>query len=135
MVLSAKRCTVEDFCNRLHKTLIKQFKWVAQHPVDGGGGSTTACVTSMFLCTCARLGAEVPQGSLQAARACWQSLYHGELPGQCCMSWGVSHAVLCCAALRRYALVWGSSVKHRPQKVGKDHLLHDEDIVQIVKKI
>lgn len=60
VVLSAKRCTVEDFCNRLHKTLIKQFK---------------------------------------------------------------------------YALVWGSSVKHRPQKVGKDHLLHDEDIVQIVKKI
>ena len=35
----------------------------------------------------------------------------------------------------RYALVWGSSVKHRPQKVGKEHLLHDEDIVQIVKRI
>ena len=26
VVLSAKRCTVEDFCNRLHKTMIKQFK-------------------------------------------------------------------------------------------------------------
>lgn len=35
----------------------------------------------------------------------------------------------------KYALVWGSSVKHRPQKVGKDHELHDEDIVQLVKKI
>merc|ERR1712109_253398 len=34
-----------------------------------------------------------------------------------------------------YALVWGSSVKHQPQKVGKDHLLHDEDVVQIVKKV
>lgn len=34
----------------------------------------------------------------------------------------------------KYALVWGSSVKHNPQKVGKDHQLHDEDIVQIVKK-
>lgn len=33
------------------------------------------------------------------------------------------------------ALVWGSSVKHNPQKVGKDHLLNDEDVVQIVKKI
>ena len=32
------------------------------------------------------------------------------------------------------ALVWGSSVKHAPQKVGKDHLLNDEDVVQIVKK-
>eukprot|EP00834_Sanchytrium_tribonematis_P002054 NODE_57_length_28844_cov_0.352687.p8 type:complete len:367 gc:universal NODE_57_length_28844_cov_0.352687:10431-9331(-) len=34
----------------------------------------------------------------------------------------------------KYALVWGSSVKHFPQKVGKDHILLDEDVVQIVKK-
>jgi ribosome-interacting GTPase 1 len=33
------------------------------------------------------------------------------------------------------ALVWGSSVKHQPQKVGKDHILNDEDVVQIVKKV
>lgn len=32
------------------------------------------------------------------------------------------------------AIVWGSSVKHNPQKVGKDHVLYDEDVVQIVKK-
>ena len=32
----------------------------------------------------------------------------------------------CPPAARRYALVWGQSVKHRPQKVGKDHLLADE---------
>ena len=32
------------------------------------------------------------------------------------------------------ALVWGSSVKHNPQKVGKEHKLNDEDVVQIVKK-
>lgn len=32
------------------------------------------------------------------------------------------------------ALVWGSSVKHNPQKVGKDHTLEDEDVIQIVKK-
>ncbi|KAL4423934.1 hypothetical protein ABPG75_001235 [Micractinium tetrahymenae] len=60
VVLPATRCTVEDFCNKLHKSIAKQLK---------------------------------------------------------------------------YALVWGSSVKHRPQKVGKDHVLHDEDIVQLVKKI
>ncbi len=60
MVLHRQRSTVEDFCNRIHKTLAKQFK---------------------------------------------------------------------------YALVWGSSVKHRPQRVGKDHVLQDEDIVQIVKRI
>lgn len=34
----------------------------------------------------------------------------------------------------KYAWVWGSSVKHQPQRVGKDHVLSDEDIVQIVKK-
>jgi ribosome-interacting GTPase 1 len=33
----------------------------------------------------------------------------------------------------KFAWVWGSSVKHQPQKVGKDHLLHDEDVAQIVK--
>jgi uncharacterized protein len=32
------------------------------------------------------------------------------------------------------ALVWGASAKHNPQKVGKEHQLADEDIVQIVKK-
>lgn len=34
----------------------------------------------------------------------------------------------------KYALVWGASAKHNPQKVGKDHQLLDEDIVQIVKR-
>ena len=32
------------------------------------------------------------------------------------------------------ALVWGTSVKHCPQKVGKEHVLNDEDVVQILKK-
>lgn len=35
----------------------------------------------------------------------------------------------------KHALVWGSSVKHQPQKVGKDHFLQDEDVVQVVKKV
>jgi ribosome-interacting GTPase 1 len=60
VVCPRDKCSVEDFCNRIHKGIIKQFK---------------------------------------------------------------------------YALVWGASVKHRPQKVGRDHMLQDEDIVQIVKKI
>lgn len=60
VVLPKTRRTVEDFCNRIHKGIMKQFK---------------------------------------------------------------------------YALVWGISVKHKPQKVGREHVLDDEDIVQIVKKI
>jgi len=34
----------------------------------------------------------------------------------------------------KYSMVWGASVKHNPQRVGKDHVLLDEDVVQIVKK-
>ena len=35
----------------------------------------------------------------------------------------------------KHALVWGSSAKHRPQRVGKEHTLEDEDIVQIIKRV
>lgn len=34
----------------------------------------------------------------------------------------------------KYALVWGRSAKHQPQKVGITHSLNDEDVVQILKK-
>jgi len=35
----------------------------------------------------------------------------------------------------KYAMVWGTSVKHRPQKVGKEHRVNDEDVIQIIKKV
>ena len=60
VVVPADKCTVEQFCLRIHKSLLQQFK---------------------------------------------------------------------------HALVWGKSVKHTPQKVGKEHELQDEDVVQIVKKV
>jgi small GTP-binding protein len=34
----------------------------------------------------------------------------------------------------KYALVWGSSTKHSPQHSGIQHVLHDEDVVQIMKR-
>eukprot|EP00475_Leptophrys_vorax_P040957 TRINITY_DN76863_c0_g1_i1.p2 TRINITY_DN76863_c0_g1~~TRINITY_DN76863_c0_g1_i1.p2 ORF type:complete len:130 (+),score=15.07 TRINITY_DN76863_c0_g1_i1:38-391(+) len=34
----------------------------------------------------------------------------------------------------KYVLCWGTSVKHYPQRCGLAHTLHDEDVVQIVKK-
>ena len=33
-----------------------------------------------------------------------------------------------------YGLVWGTSAKHYPQRCGLTHELHDEDVVQLVKK-
>jgi ribosome-interacting GTPase 1 len=32
----------------------------------------------------------------------------------------------------KYALVWGASARHVPQRVGLSHVVADEDIVQIV---
>lgn len=34
----------------------------------------------------------------------------------------------------KYVLVWGTSARHYPQHCGLGHNLHDEDVVQIVKK-
>ncbi|KAL6120815.1 hypothetical protein NUSPORA_02386 [Nucleospora cyclopteri] len=35
----------------------------------------------------------------------------------------------------KFAVVWGTSVKHQKQKVGKDHTLNDCDVVQIIKSV
>lgn len=34
----------------------------------------------------------------------------------------------------RYALVWGASARHVPQRVGLTHVVLDEDVVSIVTK-
>ncbi|XP_064234303.1 developmentally-regulated GTP-binding protein 2-like [Aotus nancymaae] len=34
----------------------------------------------------------------------------------------------------KYALVWGTSTKYSPQRVGLTHTMEHEDIIQIVKK-
>lgn len=34
----------------------------------------------------------------------------------------------------RYAMVWGKSVKHQPQRVGLDHVLAEGDLVMVVKR-
>lgn len=33
-----------------------------------------------------------------------------------------------------YALVWGTSTKHSPQRCGLKHVLHDEDVLQVVPR-
>lgn len=37
-------------------------------------------------------------------------------------------------AVFKYALVWGTSTKFSPQRVGLTHIMHDEDVIQIIKK-
>lgn len=34
----------------------------------------------------------------------------------------------------KYALVWGTSTKYSPQRVGLQHIVHHEDVIQVVKK-
>ncbi|PSN48321.1 Developmentally-regulated GTP-binding protein 2 [Blattella germanica] len=38
------------------------------------------------------------------------------------------------AAAFKYALVWGTSTKYSPQRVGLHHVMNDEDVIQVVKK-
>lgn len=34
----------------------------------------------------------------------------------------------------KYALVWGASARHMPQRVGLSHVVADEDVVSIVSR-
>lgn len=38
------------------------------------------------------------------------------------------------AAQFKYGLVWGTSTKYSPQRVGISHIMADEDVIQVVKK-
>ena len=56
-----------------------------------------------------------------------------------CLCWHITSGPLHSSALVRFvfyssAVVWGTSVKYNPQRVGKDHELNDEDVVQVVKR-
>ena len=86
---------MEDFCNRLHKSIMKEFK---QYDL------MNKCLSILQIVTV------------------------------CCGTYYLVCLYVCVCFCLRSAVVWGSSVKHNPQTVGKEHILNDEDVVQIVKR-
>lgn len=57
------------------------------------------------------------------------------LPAQGVSVEHVCHAIhRTLAAQFKYALVWGTSTKYSPQRVGIAHVMADEDVIQVVKK-
>uniref|UniRef100_T1ILS8 OBG-type G domain-containing protein n=1 Tax=Strigamia maritima TaxID=126957 RepID=T1ILS8_STRMM len=47
----------------------------------------------------------------------------------------VSHAIhRTLIAAFKYALVWGTSTKYSPQRVGLQHVMNHEDVIQVIKK-
>jgi len=86
-----------------------------------------------------------PKSGLQRARcAAAQSLHCGGLlqsnsqaahqAAQVCAGATADACATSCPLTARFQ-VWGMSAKHRPQRVGKEHLLEDEDVVQLVKRV
>jgi hypothetical protein len=53
-----------------------------------------------------------------------------------CGGGGVRACVRACVRVVqfKYSSVWGTSAKHCPQRVGLKHDLHDEDVIQLMKK-
>ena len=130
VVLRRSQCSIEGFCNKLHKTMVKQVRG------RGVRGSIVMCrrsraAASLWPPTHPLPPPPPPLPPSTHTRTHTQTHTHTHTHAQT-----QTHAHTHTAALQmKYALVWGTSAKHRPQKVGKDHVLGDEDIVQIVKKI
>lgn len=98
-----------------------------------------------------RLAAESGRGIEELKRAIYDALYliriytkrrgeKADLTEPMIVRSGITVGELCDKLHRdlkkdfRYALVWGKSVKHQPQRVGLDHVLSDKDIMQIIKR-
>ncbi|KAK4394083.1 Developmentally-regulated G-protein 3 [Sesamum angolense] len=94
VILSSKRRTVEDFCNRIHKDMLKQFKY-----------SKVSCGARSFSQNISRLNLIL--NSSNSFQIAWLNK---------CTSMGFKRET-------------------QTQRVGKEHELEDEDVVQIIKKV
>ena len=83
---------------------------------------TCACA-----CVCVMCGLYVCVGTIICSYKCTYVQSFGILL-QFCAPQLIIHCSVCSA------VVWGTSVKYNPQRVGKDHELNDEDVVQVVKR-
>jgi uncharacterized protein len=95
------------------------------------------------------MSCEMDLGVREVVERCWEELRlirvytkrQGEEPdfGEALIVRGGSSIEDVCDAIHRtlkdtfkYALVWGASAKHVPQRVGLGHIVSDEDVVQVV---
>ncbi len=79
----------------------------------------------------------MPLGSAQARGCCFADplfLPFSAQANNITLATPPPHPSSACFSGLQYAWVWGASVKHQPQRVGKDHFLEDEDVVQLVKR-
>ena len=135
VVMREAEPTIADFCNRIHKSLLPQLKQYGRSVPHSLSHSHTHSLSPHDLSTCY---------PMYACEVCTEyfispisSVLHIPVKNWC---FSVAHEAnsqfffLMFPLTLHSALVWGSSVRHAPQRVGKTHLLHDEDVVQIIKR-
>ena len=120
VILHEDARSIEDFCDKIHKAMAKQLKVRAVPPSEAARGGGVAAQ-------------RIPLGSAQARGCCFADPLFLPFSLKRTTSLLPPPPPPPFSGLQ-YAWVWGASVKHQPQRVGKDHFLEDEDVVQLVKR-
>jgi len=156
VVVPSSKCTIEEFCMRIHRSLLEQFKHALVRqtsalPPPARAAQWTVgckqqfcvrcslivcCALDACVCVCAsgtgRCGE--PPSSVSGHSATGPLLIEfGVAPAS---AWLSSRMHMACSLFLfdRVGVGW-CVCADAPQKCGRDHELADEDVVQIVKRI